>query len=188
MPTISNRFISIAFPVIVAGTVILLTAYVAVQQDIRQSSNDPQIAMAEDAAAALSAGSVPASVVSRDIIDASQSLSPFVMVFDDHGLALESSARMGDALPKPPAGIFQYVAMNGEDRVTWQTPSGLRFAAVVTQWKAASSTGFVLVARSIRESELRVSRLGWLMFAGWAVMVVGTMVVVGFSQMVGKRE
>ncbi len=184
----SKRLISVAFPVIVAGTVILLAAYAAVQQDIRQSSNDPQIAMAEDAAAALSAGEVPASVVSRDIVDASQSLSPFVMVFDDHGLALESSARMGDALPKPPPGIFQYVAMNGEDRVTWQTPSGLRFATVVTEWKTASSTGFVLVARSIREAELRVSRLGWLMFCGWVAMVIGTILILGFGYVIGKKR
>ena len=54
-----------AICVTIGVTVAFGTLYAAVQQDYRQSANDPQIAMAEDAANALKGGDVPASVVPR---------------------------------------------------------------------------------------------------------------------------
>jgi hypothetical protein len=44
-----NRLFSIALPILVAGSVIMLVAYAAIQQSYRQSANDPQIELAEDA-------------------------------------------------------------------------------------------------------------------------------------------
>lgn len=195
-------------------TIILGTIYAVVQQSIRQSANDPQIAMAEDAAHDLANGAVPASVMPADkhIIDASESLSPFVVVFDENGTVLESSMKAGNTLPVPPKGVFDFTRSNdgganlsgfsgfmsafthahssnvrpaGEDRFTWQTATGLRFATIVVHFHASStnasmapassgavSSGFVLAARSLREIEGRESQLALMVFAGWVISVV----------------
>ena len=64
--------------------------YVAVQQDYRQSLNDPQIQMAEDAAAPLNAGAAPASLVTRGTtpINIAASLAPWIAVYDESGTPL----------------------------------------------------------------------------------------------------
>jgi hypothetical protein len=192
-----------------AITVIFGTIYAVVQQNIRQSANDPQIQIAEDAAAALAAGAVPASVmpVDRRVVDASQSLSPFIMVFDENGTLLESSMKVGDTLPVPPKGVFDFTRSNagevfsgplapisrlrmqfasnvrpaGEDRITWQTASGLRFATAIIHFNASTSSGFVLAGRSLREVESREGQLEWIVLAGWAVTLVISAVWLGIK-------
>jgi hypothetical protein len=243
-----NRLFSIALPILVAGSVIMLVAYAAIQQSYRQSANDPQIELAEDAAAALSGGS-PADglLLGMPQVDMSQSLMPFIMIFDDSGKLLSSSAYVNGSpsaagLPTPPHGVFDFVRSNkgaassgflstiksfrsslasnqrpaGEDRFTWQTASGLRFATVVTRWdisvkndssvsssssspsaivqnqsaslnQTASSSGFILAARSLREVEIREGQLGEIFLIGWLVFVVGTIGVVVVETLVEKR-
>ena len=205
----SNKIIVLTTACLTVVTIIFGAMYALVQQDIRQSANDPQIAMAEDAASALAAGGVPASVVSRDIIDASVSLLPFVMVFDENGTLLESSMKTGNSLPVPPKGVFDFTRSNtngssgissvfsdliqahssnirpvGEDRITWQTASGLRFATVIVHWSSTSASistdksggaipsGFVLVGRSLREIEQRESQLEIVTVFAWFVSVL----------------
>ncbi|MDB5238883.1 MAG: hypothetical protein JWO00_218 [Candidatus Parcubacteria bacterium] len=172
-------------PLAIGGTVIMLVGYATLQQNYRQTANDPQIMLAEDAAAALSSGYPVNQMFTAAGTDMSQSQSPFGMVFDEQGTLLGSSAYFGASSTPllPPAGIFDYVRKNGEDRVTWETSNGLRFAAVALPWKVASSTGvaisigtstqgapqsgFVLAARSLRDTEARVDQLGWISFLGW---------------------
>jgi hypothetical protein len=199
-------------------TVIFGIIYAAVQQSIRQAANDPQISMAEDAANALANGTVPASLMPADrhVIDASESLFPFIMVFDENGTVLESSMKVGDTLPVPPKGVFDFTRSNGgasasgpssilydlktahssnirpagEDRFTWQTATGLRFATIVVHFNASSSaplstnssivpasggaisSGFVLAARSLREIENRESQLALSVLMGWFASII----------------
>ncbi len=167
-------------PLAIGGSVIMLVAYVTLQQNYRQSANDPQIMLAEDAARALSAGyPLNALFDGSARIDMSKSLATFAMVFDGTGRLLGSSASNGSSSPVlPPSGIFDYVRANGQDRVSWQTPSGLRYAAVVMPWKAGTSTsGFVLVARSLRETEVREDQLGWMFLLGWCGFLFLTFVL-----------
>ncbi len=167
-------------------TVIFGTIYGVVQQDIRQAANDPQIQLAQDSATALSAGFPPADLLAgAPKTDIRKGLTPFIMVFDSTGTLVASTISRGtDTPPVPPAGVFDYVRAHGEDRVTWQTASGQRFAAVVDDWTISSSTpaqqssGFVLVARNLREVEKRESQTGTIVFVGWIVSILIS--VVGF--------
>src|SRR5713101_7851125 len=79
------RAITLWVPIAVAVTGLTAVVYGAVQQDLRQGANDPQIQMAEDAAARLNAGATPDAVVPGESIDLAYSLRPYVMVFDEPG-------------------------------------------------------------------------------------------------------
>lgn len=129
--------------------------YLSMQQLLRQSANDPQVQMAEDTAAALSAGKPAIEVVPVNQVEISTSLSPFLMVFDDTGKLVNTNAILDGHVPQFPVGVFDYVRQRGEDRVTWQPRSGVRLATVVSRFTSPTSSGFVVAGRSLRESENR---------------------------------
>ena len=171
------------FPILVAGTIIFFGIYGASQQVLRQGANSLPIELAENAANALNNGEVPAGVVPRAIVDVSQSLSPFVMVFDEHGAVLESSMKMGNESPVPPAGIFEYVRSHGTDTFTWQPMSGVRLASKMIHFQSAKplsggavSSGFVLAGHNLREVETEYQRIGLALVAGWVLFVIGVLV------------
>ena len=187
-----KQFVRSWVPLAAAGTIVLIGVYAAVQQVYRQDANDPQIELAENAAVALEAGYQPqALVASIAKVDMSRSLSVFGMIFDDTGKLVASSAVAGQsaaglsvasatsAMPYlPPAGIFGNVRAAGSERLTWQTASGQRYAAVVMRYQAPGDTsGFVLAARSLREVESRISLFGLKMILGWVIYLVATALV-----------
>lgn len=159
--------------IVVSGLIGLI--YAAVQQDLRQGANDPQIQMAEDIAAKLANGEQVQNVVPLEKVDIAKSLAPYVMIFDANGNPVASSAQLDGQTPTIPPGVFDYVRQNGEDRITWQPQTGVRSAVVVTQYKGQNS-GFVLAGRSLREVEKREDNLLLILLAGWVVMLFVTLV------------
>jgi hypothetical protein len=135
-----------------------LLVYAAVQQALRESANDPQIQMAEDAAASFASGTVPQSLAPAATIDISRSLAPFLIFYDDSGKVLASSASLHSEMPSPPPGVFDYVRQHAEERVTWQPEPGVRIASVIIR-VGGPQYGFVLAGRSLREVEKREARL-----------------------------
>lgn len=160
--------------IVVTGLIGLL--YAVVQQDIRQGANDPQIQMAEDAAAKLAGGQSVQDVVPSEKVDIATSLAPYLIVFDANGNPIASSAQLDGQTPSIPSGVFDSVRKNGEDRITWQPQSGVRSAIVVTQF-TGSTSGFVVAGRSLREVEKREDGLLQILEAGWIVMMLATFVV-----------
>ncbi len=148
--------------------------YAVVQQDIRQSANDPQIQLAEDSATKLADGQSIQEVVPEEKVDIAKSLAPYIIVFDSSGKPVASSAQLNGQTPTIPVGVFASVRQNGEDRITWQPQSGVRSAVVVTQFKGSSS-GFVLAGRSLREVEKREDFMMQIVFAGWISMLLVTL-------------
>jgi hypothetical protein len=152
----------ICLPLAVLTTIVILLVYVVAQQDLRLGADDPQIQMAEDAAAQLDRGASPASVVPSSNVDMAHSLAPFLIVFDGKGQPLASSASLDGALPRPPFGVFRGVPLGGRNDVTWQPAPRVRDAAVVVAYR----DGFVLAGRSLRLIEERESSLrGWVLLA-----------------------
>jgi hypothetical protein len=72
-------------PIFFTVTGVCGLVYLTTQQVLRMNANDPQIQMAEDAAAALDAGETPAALLPEDIVDIATSLAPFLVIFDDQG-------------------------------------------------------------------------------------------------------
>ncbi len=148
--------------------------YAAVQQDLRQSANDPQIQMAEDTAAKLADGQQVQIVVPAEKVDIANSLAPYIIVFDATGKPIASSVQLDGQTPTIPSGVFDYVRQNGEDRITWQPQSGVRSAIVVTQFKGPNA-GFVLAGRSLREVEIREDDIMHLILLGWIAILLVTL-------------
>jgi hypothetical protein len=175
-----NPFINAAKQFIMLSMVLTLACgicYVAVQQTLRQSANDPQIQMAEDAAAALAKGETPEAFgESAKKIDMARSLAPFLIIFDDNGQPIVSTVQLNGKTPAPPAGVFPYARTHGENRVTWQPRTDVRNATVIVHY-AGQKPGFVLTGRSLREVEARISAIGHLIAAGCAVSTLALLMV-----------
>ena len=157
--------------------------YLAVQQDLRLGGNEPQVQMAEDAAAALASGDAALTVVPSGKVDLASSLAPFLIVYDDAGNILASSATLGGQTPSLPAGVFDYTRTNGEDRITWQPAPGVRIAAVVTRFEGPQPE-FVLAGRSLREVEKRIDLLGLQVGAALIAALAASLVAVVFVELI----
>ena len=157
------RAIAIWLPTAAASTGLAGIVYGAMQQDLRQTADDSQVALVRRTAARLDAGIPPAAAVPADQIDMANSLDPFALVFDANGQLLASSATLHNQAPSFPVGVFDTVRMRGEDRVTWQPEAGVRNATVAVAWRG----GFVVAGRSLRLTEQHINKMGLLVGAGW---------------------
>ncbi len=200
MKFLVRTFISwLPFAVTITGLCLLV--YATVQQNYRQSLNDPQVQMAEDGAAYLAKDYTPAAVVPRGVpmVDLAESLAPWIAVYDESGKVLESSGILDGAPPQVPQGVFDSVR-NGlplvvghhlttgilvgvaanEDRVSWQPNPDVRQAIVVVH--VQGDKGFVVAGRNMREVENREGRLSFMVFAAWIVLLGATFVTKGFAR------
>jgi len=163
------------------ATVLALALNTIPQQVLRLGANDPQIQMATDLAAGLSRFGVTDGLRQETlwnsgggVVDMSKSLAPFLIVYDNQGRPLGSTAQLGGQTPTPPAGVFDYVRQHGEERVSWQpmlgSVRGVRVAAVVERVDGAQP-GFVLAGRNMREVEVREHLVGQLATLAWLAML-----------------
>ena len=164
-------------PLALVVTAFCALAYLIVQQALRQGANDPQIQMAEDAAKALDSGARIGSVVPNEKVEFSQSLAPFLVVYDEAGKAVAGSGVLDGELPDYPIGALEAAKSSGENRVTWQPRPGVRIASVAVPYQL----GFVVAGRNMREVEARESQAGLMAAAAWAatMLAVTVLAVVG---------
>lgn len=161
--------------------------YVAVQQSLRHSANDPQIQLAEDAATELGQGRAADAVVPATRVEMAQSLGSFVVVFDTTGRAIASSGFLHGQLPHLPAGVFDFVRQHAEERVTWQPEPGVRIASVVVRY-GGPNPGFVLAGRSLREVERREAQVAFEAGAAWVGISTVSLLLVAFGRLLLSGE
>lgn len=159
------------------------TVYAAVQQAYRSNANDPQIQIATDARNALDVGATPGSLVSTTQLDISNSLAPYLAIYDAQGTLVASSATLHGQPLTPPKGIFQSAKALGLDKITWMPEQGVRSAIVVMPY----TNGYVLAGRSLREIELRENDLLKVVAAAAGFTLVATFVVVLISTVLLPR-
>lgn len=167
-------------PWAVVITLVMGTIFAASQQALRLAANDPQVQVAEDIGGAIAQGQ-PIPPSPKSLMDAKQSLSPFVSIFGDDKAPLYSNAKLDDKAPTPPAGTFDYVKAHGQNRFTWQPASGGRYAAVLMRY-GGEKPGYVMVARSLRETEMRTQKLGIDILIAWVVTMVAVLGVLLLQQ------
>jgi len=185
------RTFALWLPLAVAFSGVFGFSYLATQQNYRQSVNDPQIQMAEDAAASLARDNVPANVVPHGAmpIDIATSLATWVAVYDSTGTPIESNAVLDDALPRLPAGLFN--TDNWREQKTWQTPVGfetrvswqpnpdVRQAVVIVRFEPPYGPAeFVAVGRSMRAVEERITALTYDAAIAWGATSLASFAVI----------
>jgi hypothetical protein len=181
-----SRVLLYWFPTALGITILSALVYLAVQQSYRQSANDPQIQLAEDAAAQLEAGQQPETLVGAGKVEIDRSLSTFLIIYDDAGQPLASSARLNGNIPTLPAGVFSSVRQSGEERLTWQPQEGVRSATVITHF-GGSHPGFVLAGRSLREVEKREAQLTQFVGFAWLAALAGSLLAWAIALAVGDK-
>ncbi len=169
-----RRSIVLWLPIATVSTVFAFMMYGTVQQALRSSANDPQLQMAEDAAASIAGGAAPDSVVTGSPVDIANSLAPFTIVFDRRGAVQASTAELDGHTPVPPQGVLDAATASGVDTITWQPRDGVRAAIVVVPYGSGTDGGTVLVGRSLRAVEDREDRTLLLSGLAWiAALIVG---------------
>lgn len=157
--------------------------YIVTQQTYRLSGNDPQYQMAEDAANALSNGADPKLLVSASSVEISQSLAPYLVIYDVAGNMVAGNAKLNGQPLKIPKGVIDYVDKNGKDAATWQPQPGVRQAMVGMRGK----NYLAFTGRSLRRIEERIAKLGEQVFFGWAMSLLAMLVVVVLQEVMVKR-
>ena len=168
-------------PVALVTTVVCGLVYAAAQQNLRMAANDPQIQMSEDAAQQLAAGQSVASILPTQTVEISQSLAPFILVFNEAGQLVGANGKLDGQAPTLPMGIFTYTQAHQQDRLTWQPRVGVRSAIVVTGYTGNNGSGFVVAGRSLREIETREAQLLILVGLAWIVAIVGSLGMIAIS-------
>lgn len=141
--------------------------YVSAQQALRTSANDPQVELAENTARAFTQGQQSVEALSvRNKTEMDLSLSTYLIVYDIKGKVLFSSVSLRGNTPALPKGVLNDASKKNELRFTWQPEEGVRSATVVTRFSGKQS-GYVLVGRSLRETEKRVDNLFNLVLFFW---------------------
>ena len=178
MSTTVRRTIAIWLPIAFVSTLFALLVYAAVQQSYRGGANDPQLQMAEDAAAQLGGDTTtPAELTSGPTVNLATSLAPYTIVYDAQGKVLASTGMLSGHAPTPPSGVLQEARDHGSNSITWQPAAGVRSAIVVMPYGDATSGGTVLVGRSLRSVEDREGFLLLMAAVAWIGALVGGLVV-----------
>ena len=172
-------------PLFIVTTLLSLTLLVAVQQNYRLSANDPQIQFSLEVKELLAEGVPPEALLGENRIDFAQSLSPFVIIYDQAGSVVASTGYVDGQVPSMPQGVFAKTVKVGKTAFTWQPMKGVRTAVVVAKYETNGTTGFVLVGRSLSEIEARIMRLGLIVGLGWLATSIATLV---FSIVVGRKK
>lgn len=163
-----NYLLKVWFLLAIITTALCGLIYLVVQQDIRIGANDPQIQIAEDVSRQILTGESPLDFIPPIKVDVSQSLANYIIIFDNKGKVVGSSAQLDGKDPVIPQGVFAQTKKLGETRFTWQPKTEVRSAVVVDYYKGLNS-GYVLVGRSLREIEKREDNLGLIVFLAWLV-------------------
>lgn len=162
--------------------------YIVGQQGFRQSANDPQFQMVEDAANAISKGADPKSLIGTSApLEISETLSPYLIIYDRTGNLVANGALLNGKPLKIPQGVLDYVQKNGADKATWQPRQGVRQAMVAVRTNAAGKNYTVIAGRSLRKTEERIQTLAAQVAFGWALAVTAMLVVVTLQQMLLRK-
>jgi hypothetical protein len=188
-----RAFISfVPFGVVITG--VCLMSYFGVQQAYRQGLNDPQIQMAEDAAAKWVAGENPTELLPSQVVDIKESLSPWLAFYDKNGAPIASSGMLNNSSAELPKGLFDVSTWTwekvhefptgDETRVTWQSKEGVRQAVVLAH---VEGKGFVAAGRNMRAVEERISEISRLFFIAWLFVLGATFITLLVSLSLSRK-
>lgn len=169
-----RKYVSIWFILMLAGIFSVGCAYVCTQQSLRLGANEHAASAAKQVLVKLQNGGTPQNVLPEKT-DMHTSITPFVYIYDDNKRLAATSAAYGSGNIVYPQSVLAEINKNGENRVTWQPKTELRFATVGIKYTG----GYVIGCYSLSESENTASHIGFLLLIGYALFAAGCAVLLG---------
>ena len=163
----------------IAGVFAAGCVYIAFQQSERDGADVPAIMAAKQCIYELDSGASPQDALPAGT-DMFTTITPFVMIYDqDKNLVASSGIRSGADLPayqSYPSGCLAAADKTGQNRVTWQPASYLRFATVVQKYQNPAypnQSYYVVGVYSLSESERATDNFGRLLMIGCGLYAAG---------------
>lgn len=152
-----------AFVTVIAGFV-----YGTGQQIIRRSADIRPAELAHEVKIGLERGQTIDQISGTYRSSFEKSLVPFFIVYSKDKKPVGSSAiKENGKTPQIPVGVLENAA-KGENRVTWQTESGERYATVTL----AYSDGYITGGQSLKEYEKNIDHLGKIALLGGGLLAL----------------
>lgn len=162
-------------------TLLCFLVYIVAQQNFRQSANDPQYQLAQDAANAINNGIAPKSLAGTATLDIASTLSPYLLIYDANGNLVTNNITLDGKTPHLPEGALNSTRSGGTNVVTWQPRPGIRQATVIR----VTRNGYIVVAgRSLQTVEDNISTLGMQVLFGWIASLVAMLAIVTLQEMI----
>jgi hypothetical protein len=162
-------------------TALFAALYLVMQQIERQGADDAPGRLASQ----LSDGS-SVDDSATDQVDLASSDAVFYVVYDRSDRPVAGTGRLDGSLATPPAGVLDQARRAGSNHVTWQLGDGRRFATV----ERRAGDRIVLAGQSLAPTEARIDRIGLLILAAWAcvlLVVLGGFLVERFTDGASER-
>jgi len=141
---------------------------------LRQMADDPQIQIAEDIAPILATGQDPRALEQQAKVDISKSLVQFIIVYDNDGKVVASTAKLNEESPIVPKDALEASKATGQNRITWMPQENVRSALVINRFEG-EKPGYVVVGRSLREVEKRKQEMLKLGPLSWGASLFSTL-------------
>jgi hypothetical protein len=151
--------------------------FIATQQSLRLSANDPQVQITQDILNSLSQGADPKQL-SVTTVDMANTTSAFVIIYDNNQKAVGTTVELDKKTPVPPSQAFEKTKNNNENRFTWEAKKGLRQATVMVKYK----DGYVLAGKSLGEIENRINVILRIVGIAWIVGIAATTLAFLFTR------
>lgn len=162
IPRVVRQFLIVA----IFATIPILLIYSVAVKIIRGNADSPQIELSQDSARLLSHNYPMGPVVPDLGVEISESLNPFIQIYDEKGSVVDGNGFLHSKTPKIPKGVLDHTKENDEHRLTWAPEKDVRIATVITPFKGETE-GYVLVGRSLTETENQIGNIGELCLLWW---------------------
>ncbi len=162
-----------SIPLGFAITLVFFFVFLIIQQTLRLGANEQVVQIAHDVSDALGQGAPYTAFNAPHPVNIANSLSPYVIIFDQEGKMLTGSGVLDGEVPRPPKGVFDYVKLHQEERVTWSPKPGVRIA-LVGVYHSGVNPGFVFAGRSLAEVERRIGTITQLTVLAWFATLVAS--------------
>ncbi len=149
-----------------------LFVYTGLQQYMRHSANFPQQTIAQEMVTTLESGANVREQALPVLVNLKSSLSPFVIIYNNQGVVVESNVILNGHTPTLPQGVLDYTRTHGVDKLTWQPSPDARIATVVEHY-GGKGGGFVLSGRSLQVVEDQETVLLHITELTWTVLLAG---------------
>jgi len=148
-------------------SLIVLLIYAAVQQTYRMAATDPQTGLVRDRANDIKYSRTYHFVENSDV-NAQQSFSTFMQLYNKDGQLIYSGGTINGKAPHFSEGVLDNAKQFTAHAITKQPTSTMHLAAVAT-CTTMPDAAFVVVARSLQETENCGIRLITMIILFWAV-------------------